>query len=387
MSITQAVIVCGGYGKRLGKITLTTPKPLIIVKNLTVLEYIIKNLSRFGIKEILLLCHYRYSMFKKKFHNKIFFGVKTICVKESKLLGSSGALLNVRKRLEKNFLFCNGDTFFDINISDLIYHYFKSKKLAFVALKRIKIKENHDSFILTSKKLLREDKNQKSNLVNSGIYILCKKVLPFLVKQGSLEKSVFKKLIKMKKISGKEYLDDFIDMGSVSTLRKLPKFIDKTFIKPALFLDRDGVINKDTGYVFKKEKFIWRKGIFNFLKKYNNKNYYIFVITNQSGVGRGYYKENDVIQLHDWMLKKIRSEGANIDKVYFAPYFKNSKIRKYRFQKNLRKPNIGMIEKARREFSVKIKQSILIGDSETDKKTAIKAKIKYKILKFDSKLI
>ena len=76
MSITQAVIVCGGYGKRLGKITLKTPKPLLTVKNLTILEHIIKNLSRFGIKKILLLGHYKYPLFKKKFHNKIFFGVK-----------------------------------------------------------------------------------------------------------------------------------------------------------------------------------------------------------------------------------------------------------------------------------------------------------------------
>ncbi len=387
MSITQAVIVCGGYGKRLGKITLKTPKPLLTVKNLTILEHIIKNLSRFGIKKILLLGHYKYPLFKKKFHNKIFFGVKTFCVKEKKLLGSSGALYNVRKKLEKNFLFCNGDTFFDINITDLIYQYFKSKKIAFIALKKMKTKRSYDSFMLIRKNLLKEDLNKRSNLVNSGVCILSKKIIPYLFKLGSLEKNVFTKLIKIKKISGKVYSNNFIDMGHLSNLKKLPKFIEKTFTKPALFLDRDGVINKDTGYVFKKDKFIWRKGILSFIKKYNKRNFYIFIITNQSGVGRGYYKEKDVINLHDWMINKIRSNGGNVDRIYFAPYFKNSKICRYRLQKNLRKPNIGMIQKARREFSIKMKQSILIGDSESDKKTAIKAKIKYKILKFSSKLI
>ena len=73
-------------------------------------------------------------------------------------------------------------------------------------------------------------------------------------------------------------------MGRPSTFKKLPKFIDKIFTKPALFLDRDGVINKDTGYVFRKEKFIWRKNIINFIKNYNKKNFYVFVVTNQSGV-------------------------------------------------------------------------------------------------------
>ncbi len=387
MSITQAVIVCGGFGKRLGNITLKTPKPLLKVNNLTVLEHIIKNLSRFGIKKTLLLCHYKYPLFKKKFHNKIFFGIKTLCIKESKPLGSSGALYNTRKKLDNNFLFCNGDTFFDINLSDLIYQYKKSKQIAFIALKKITKDGSYHTFKLTKEKLIREDLYKKSHFVNSGIYILSKKILPYLVKLGSLEKNVFKKLIKNKKISGKEYDNEFIDMGRPSTLKELPKFINRTFNKPALFLDRDGVINKDSGYVFKKEKFIWRKGIFNFIKKYNKRNFYVFVVTNQSGVGRGYYKEKDVIKLHEWMLKKIRSTGANIDKVYYAPYYKHSKFKKYRLKKKLRKPNIGMIQEARKEFKIRMKQSVFFGDSVSDKNTAIKANIKFKILKFNSKLI
>ena len=82
MSITQAVILCGGFGKRLGNITLKTPKPLLKVNNLTVLEYIIKNLSRFGIKKTLLLCHYKYPLFKKKFHNKVFSALKHFALKK-----------------------------------------------------------------------------------------------------------------------------------------------------------------------------------------------------------------------------------------------------------------------------------------------------------------
>ena len=93
MIITQAVILCGGYGKRLGKITLKTPKPLIKINNQTVLEYIIKYLTRYGIDNVLLLCHYKYSMFKKKFHNKVFYGAKIQCVEEKKPLGSSGGII------------------------------------------------------------------------------------------------------------------------------------------------------------------------------------------------------------------------------------------------------------------------------------------------------
>ena len=387
MKISQAVILCGGYGKRLGKITSKTPKPLITVKNLTVLEHIIKNLSRFGINKVLLLCHYKYILFKKKFHNKTFSKSKIKCINERNLMGSSGALFNAKNHLEKNFLLCNGDTFFDINISDLAFEFFKKKKFAQIALKKSASKKRYDTFGLKKDGQIVEDINKKYDLINSGILILSKKILPYLEKKGSLEKEVFKKLIKIKKIFGKKYENNFLDIGVPSSLKKLSKFLDDISLKPCLFLDRDGVINKDSGYVFRQRDFIWRKNIFKFIKKYNDKNFYVIIITNQSGIGRGYYKEKDLFKLHKWMREKIRSKGGNIDNIYFAPYFKNSKFKKYRKEKNLRKPNIGMIIRAKKDFKIDVTKSILIGDSDVDKQTAINSGIKYKILQFNSKII
>ena len=387
MTISQAVILCGGYGKRLGKITLKTPKPLIKVNNKTVLEYIIKYLTRYGIDNVLLLCHYKYSIFKKKFHNKVFCGAKIQCVEEKKPLGSSGALYNARKKLKKNFLFCNGDTFFDINLSDLINEFFRGRKIAQLALKKKDCTKKYDTFGLGKKNLLIDDLRKKKKLINSGVCIFSKKIIPYLVKNGSLEKNVYKKLIRSRNIYGKEYKNDFLDMGSISNLKKLPKFLDKIFFKPCLFLDRDGVINKDTGYVFKQKNFKWRKNIFEFIKKYNDKNYYVIIITNQSGIGRGYYTEKHLLKLHVWMCQKIRSKGGNIDGIYFAPYFKNSKFLKYRKGKKMRKPDTGMIDKSKKDFKIDIKKSILIGDNVIDKNTAINSGIKYKILQFNSQLI
>tara|TARA_B100000575_G_scaffold253693_1_gene222392 strand:- start:714 stop:1871 length:1158 start_codon:yes stop_codon:yes gene_type:complete len=384
--ITQGLILCGGHGTRLGNITKRVPKPLIKVNNFTVVEHIIKNLSRFGINQIFLLCYYKFELFKKKFHKKKYFGVEIRCIKEKKLLGSSGALFNVRKKLHRHFLMCNGDTFFDINISDLAYEYFNKKAIAFLALKKLNDDKRYDQFRITKNGKLSIDVKKKSKLINSGIYILSKKIVPYLVKFGSLEKEVFMKLPK-NKIFGKRYNSRFLDMGIKKDLNKLPKFLNFINFKPCLFLDRDGVINKDNGYVFQKEKFVWRKNIFKYVKKYNDNNYLVIIITNQSGIGRGFYKESDVKKLHNWMVNKFRSNGANIDKIYYAPYFKDSKIYKYRLKKNLRKPSIGMIQEAKKDFNIKMNQSILIGDSETDKQTAINANIKFRILSFESKLI
>ena len=177
-----------------------------------------------------------------------------------------------------------------------------------------------------------------------------------------------------------------MDIGTPEDFRKVKFFVKKILKKPALFLDRDGVINKDTGYVFEKKRFIWRKNISKFIKKYNDNNFYVFVITNQSGIGRGYYTENQVIELHNWINSQLYKCGAHIDRFYYAPFYKKSKILKYRKNKNLRKPNIGMVKLALKEWSINKKKSIIIGDKNTDLELAKKLNINGKIFNFEKKL-
>ena len=162
MIISQAVILWWLW-KKVRKNNFKTPKPLIKINNKTVLEYIIKYLTRYGIDNVLLLCHYKYSIFKKKFHNKVFYGAKIQCIEEKKPLGSSGALYNARKKLKQNFLFCNGDTFFDINLSDLINEFFRGRKIAQLALKKKDYTKKYDTFGLGKKHLLIDDLRKKKN--------------------------------------------------------------------------------------------------------------------------------------------------------------------------------------------------------------------------------
>jgi len=122
----------------------------------------------------------------------------------------------------------------------------------------------------------------------------------------------------------------------------------RTIDKSAVFLDRDDVINKDLGYVHKKNNFIWKKGIFKFIKELNDKNYYVFVVTNQSGIGRGYYTEKDLEKLNCWINNMLYKKGAHIDEFFHPPYFKHSLIKKFRKFLYLRKPNTGMIDLAKK---------------------------------------
>mgnify|MGYP001388890367 CR=1 FL=1 len=386
-TIDQAVIYVGGLGTRLKSITRKTPKPLIQINKKPFLNYIIKNLSRFGFKEIILLCFYKSEFFFKKYHNKNLYGIKIKCIKEKKQLGTAGSLLNAKKLLKKNFLLCNGDTFFDININDLCFNFFKFKKEVFVALKKSKKNQRYDEFRIDKNRIISIGKTKKNySLLNSGYYVISKSVLNFFKNKKSLEKEVFKILINKNKMYGKIYdntFNKFVDIGIPKDLNKSSNFIKKVKRKSALFLDRDGVINKDTGYVHKKQDFIWRKNIINFIKKYNDNNFYVFVVSNQSGVGRGYYSEAAVLKLHKWVKDELRQKGANIDEFLFSPYYIKSKIKKYRLAKKMRKPDIGMINEIKKNWDINLKNSLLIGDQETDKQTAMNACIRFKILKYE----
>jgi D-glycero-D-manno-heptose 1,7-bisphosphate phosphatase len=132
------------------------------------------------------------------------------------------------------------------------------------------------------------------------------------------------------------------------------------------FLDRDGVINIDHGYVYKVEDFEFVKGIFDLTKEAIQKGYLIFVITNQAGIGRGLYTLNDFNHLTNWMIQEFKKKDILLSKVYFSPYhFKHGKGI-YKKDHISRKPNPGMIYQARDDFNIDLSRSILIGDKLTD---------------------
>ena len=127
----------------------------------------------------------------------------------------------------------------------------------------------------------------------------------------------------------------------------------------ALFLDRDGIINVDHGYTYKIEDFEFSEGIFSLLKIFKNAGYLIFVITNQSGIGRGYYDESDFYTLTAWMTETFAKKGITIEKVFYCPHTPDAKCR-------CRKPDIGMIEQALSKYPLDLKHSWMIGDKVSD---------------------
>jgi len=143
--------------------------------------------------------------------------------------------------------------------------------------------------------------------------------------------------------------------------------MSKTLNK-ALFLDRDGVINVEKDYLFKIEDFEFMEGVFELCKFYENLGYMIFIVTNQSGIAREYYTEKDFDTLTSWMLEEFSKSGVKISKVYFCPHHPDISG-----ECSCRKPHPGMLKEAEKEFSIDMKNSIIIGDKERDIEAGLNA--------------
>ena len=138
-------------------------------------------------------------------------------------------------------------------------------------------------------------------------------------------------------------------------------------LRPALFLDRDGVLNEDRGYVHRWEDFCWIPGAREAVAAFNARNWWVFVVTNQSGVGRGYYPEADVLALHARMEADLAAAGARIDAFYHCPFHPEALEDRYRHPDPPdRKPNPGMLLRAMADWPVDAARSVMVGDKPID---------------------
>ena len=135
---------------------------------------------------------------------------------------------------------------------------------------------------------------------------------------------------------------------------------------PVVFLDRDGVVNADIGYLWRREDCVWIPGAPEAIRLFNKRGWPVVVITNQSGVARGYYREEDVLALHGWMNNELHQLGARIDAFYFCPHHPKGAIAAYTQECDCRKPRPGLILQAMADWRADPLTSFLIGDKESD---------------------
>ncbi len=374
----ECIILAGGLGTRLGRITKKIPKPLIEVNNKPFILYIIENLYRQGIRKFYILTWYKNQFFLKKIPKK-FKNSKIFIIKEKNKLGTAGCIVNILDKLGKSFFVVNGDTFFDINIRDLEKKTNDNTSKIGIGLKYSLTHKDYKSYQIKNNLVTGYNKNNKKNkLVCGGIYYFKKNVFDRLKKRNlDIDHDIVSQYTKKnRKITAVIYNKDFIDIGTYYFLKKAKKFIEKKNYRPAAFLDRDGVINHDYEYVHMQKNFVWKKNIFKAIKLLNDSGFRVFIITNQAGIANGFYSEKKFKILNSWMLKQFMKHGSFIDQVYYCPYHPIAKIKKYRKKTNMRKPGNGMIIRAFNDWKIKRKGSFLIGDTSADIEAGKKSNLK-----------
>ena len=381
MHSLDLVILAGGKGSRIKSLLKKKPKPMAIFNKKPFLEYIIQSYSKYHFKNIFVLAGYKSSKIFNKFENKHYNCTLITCLKEKKPMGTAGALNILKKKRINDFILINGDTFLEVNLNKLVKSCSKNSHGSLTLIKNKSYKSNKklSSMGIKNNKIIYQKKN---DFMNGGVYFFKKSILKFIKnKNTSLEDEVLPSLIKKRKISGFFVKNFFLDIGTPKNFKNAKNLLLKNCTKPAAFLDRDGVINYDTGYVHKIKDFKFRPGVIAGLKLLRNKNYYIFIVTNQAGIGRGVYSENQFYKLQNNLKEKLQKKDIFFDDINFSPYHPEAKIKKYRKITDLRKPGNLMVKQINNKWHIKQKKSFMIGDKISDKICAAKSKLYFEFAK------
>jgi len=374
------VILAGGYGTRIKKISKNIPKILLKINNFTILDYVLMTYSKYKFRKIIIIAGFKGQLVKKRYHNKIYNLTKITVIEENKPKGTANAIRIIKNIVSNNFVLINGDTIFNINLANFVKRsLFFRKSLCTIALCKNSSNKYNDK--LNNLSLLRNIIcfSKKNKFMNGGIYFIKKKFFDFFQKKdSSLENDVIKKLIQGKKIYGVFYKDFFIDIGTPASYFRAKILLKKNYFKPAAFLDRDGVINEDHEYISRIKDFRLRKNVVAGIKKLIENNFYIFIIKNQAGIGKKKIIHKDFLKLHQDINKIFFKKKIYIDDIKYSQYNKESKIIKYKKNTTYRKPGNGMVKEILRDWNVDIKKSFFIGDKISDYLCAKKSKLNFK---------
>ncbi len=388
INMMKAIIIAGGRGSRLGKITEKIPKPMIKIGKLTILEHQINLLKRSGIKEIIILAGYL-SEIIENFLKRRSFGVKIKCLKSNPEIGNADRLKLAEKKLSGDFLVLYGDTMLDMDLKRLS-EFHKNKK-SFCTLVIHPNDHPYDSDLAEiddNQRIIafhpkpRPENKYFNNLVNAGVYVMSSGIFRYIKSKKGVEldlgKNIFPKLFKKEKIFGYNTPEYIKDMGTPERLEQVRKDCTSGKIKKlnmknkkaAIFLDRDGTINYDPGNLSDIKGFRLLPQTAEAIKLINSSGYLAIVVSNQPMVAKGLLEIKDVKEIHKKMETLLGMEGAKLDAVYFCPHHPDKGYPKenpeYTIQCDCRKPQIGMLKKAQKDFNIDLSKSCIIGDSERD---------------------
>jgi D-glycero-D-manno-heptose 1,7-bisphosphate phosphatase len=377
----QCVILVGGLGTRLGALTRDLPKPMIDVAGRPFLEYLLHEVGRHGFRRVVLLAGYQAQRLIARFPQRCQISsdieLDLTHIVEPEPAGTAGALVHAAAVLDEEFLLLNGDSLFDFNLLDLLSQPVNGRWLAKLALRKIPDASRYGTVTLSQSRIVHfAERPERSGpgVINGGAYWLKREILQLIERTPcSLERDIFPILAQRGVCLGQPYSGFFIDIGVPEDLARAQSCLPDRMTRGAAFLDRDGVINLDDGYVHLPRQFKWIDGAREAIKWLNDRGFFVFVVTNQAGVGRGYYTEDHVRELHGWINEQLAECGAHIDAFRYCPFHPEFGIGDYRRDSDWRKPGPGMLQDLITCWPVRVEQSFLIGDKPSDMEAARRA--------------
>jgi D,D-heptose 1,7-bisphosphate phosphatase len=379
---SQCVIFVDGLRARHGGSPADSPMPLADMAGVPFLEILIGEASRRGFTRILLLASRGASAivdFAGQLDRSRRFCCRIEVLVVPGQVGTAGALRFAAPRLEEQFALLDGQAWFDFNWLDLAFALLSMPSVAAILALRHEPEALRDrTVVLDGEKVVSFEPCQSNTgrLVNAGVLVCRRTVLEHLPAAGALETAVLPRLAAEGRLGGRVYDGFYVDIGVATGSGKALAEVQLIRQRPAAFLDRDGVLNIDHGYVHQPQQLTWIPGAVAAVKWLNDHGFYVFVITNQAGVARGYFSEDDVRQFHAHLADELRGAGASIDDFRFCPHHPEATVTLYRTACHWRKPQPGMILDLMQHWPIVVHRSFVIGDKCSDIQAAAAAGIR-----------
>lgn len=404
----KTIIMAGGKGTRIAELFPDIPKPLIPINNLPVLEWEICALKAQGFEDIILTVSYLHEKIKDYFGDGSRLGVNISYFVEETPLGNAGALFKLQEQLTEPFLLLNADALFDVDFNRFVS--FHKSHGGLVTLFTHPNNHPYDSGLILADEskrvnmwITKEEKRPMyyRNRVNAGLHVISPEIFREIninleeigrknqktgeITKVDLDRQVLKPLASMGKVFCYDSPEYVKDMGTPERFYQVERdFIEgrvhaKNLLKKqkAIFLDRDGTINKYVGFLKSIDDFELLDGVTAAIKKINDLGYLCIVITNQPVLARGEVTWGELEEIHNKMETELGYGGAYLDGIYFCPHHPHKgykgEISSLKCDCTCRKPKPGMLLKAAEEFNIDLNASFMVGDGENDIKAGIAA--------------
>jgi mannose-1-phosphate guanylyltransferase/phosphomannomutase len=389
-----ALIQAGGAGTRLKSISGNLPKPMVKIGDKPILEWQLLSLKKSGITSAIIVISKVGEAIPNYFGDGAKLGMNISYIKEEEPLGSGGALFLAKDLIKEDFLLLFGDIMLDINWQKMID--FHRQNNALITCFAHPNSHPFDSDLLvtdsTDKITALDSKNNTrkyfyENITNAGLYVVSKDVLSSFqsLKKIDFEKDVVLPLISEGRVYAYRSSEYVKDCGTPDRFDSVTKDLEDGIIsaknllntQKAIFLDRDGTINKFGDYVTKSSMMELMGDAVESIKLINASKYLAICITNQPVIARGETTLQELHNIHNKMEDLLGEGGAYLNDLYFCPHYPvggfPGEVKKYKIVCDCRKPKIGLLLKAQQRYNIDFKNSWFIGDTKQDVQTGINA--------------